>query len=148
MSQGSTAPHCLTKTPFWKQRKSHLTSTWNFAMPVPHSEEIRRGIPLFLCALDDRVEKGRGESQMRQECLVKHGIGTRQVRGWSPEKQRKTMKIAMKPTPNIKAVELLKLIYNNWKSLSTPRATQNNISANKQAGFSAEPSTAANDNRG
>ena len=47
MSQRSTAQH--TDTPFCTIRKSHVT--WNFAVPGPHSEEIRRCILLFLCTL-------------------------------------------------------------------------------------------------
>ena len=50
MSQRSTAQHYHTDTPFCTTRKSHVT--WNFAVPVPHSEEIRRCILLFLCTLD------------------------------------------------------------------------------------------------
>ena len=48
MSQRSTAQHCHTNTPFCKSRV-----TWNFAVPVPHSEEIQRCIHvlLFLCTL-------------------------------------------------------------------------------------------------
>ena len=49
MSQRSTAQHHHTDTPFCTIRKSHVT--WNFAVPVPHSEEIRRCILLFLCTL-------------------------------------------------------------------------------------------------
>ena len=49
MSQRSTAQHYHTDTPFCTIRKSHVT--WNFAVPVPHSEEIRRCILLFLCTL-------------------------------------------------------------------------------------------------
>ena len=36
-------------TPFCTIRKSHVT--WNFAVPVPHSEETRRCTLLFLCTL-------------------------------------------------------------------------------------------------
>ena len=50
MSQRSTAQHYHTDTPFCTIRKSHVT--WNFAVPGPHSEEIRRCILLFLCTLD------------------------------------------------------------------------------------------------
>ena len=50
MSQRSTAQHCHTDTPFCTIRNSHVT--WNFAVPVPHGEEIRRCILLFLCTLD------------------------------------------------------------------------------------------------
>ena len=49
MSQRSTAQHCHIDTPFCTIRKSHVT--WNFAVPVPHTEEIRRYILLFLCTL-------------------------------------------------------------------------------------------------
>ena len=49
MSQRSTAQHCHIDTPFCTIRKSHFT--WNFAVPGPHSEEIRRCILLFLCTL-------------------------------------------------------------------------------------------------
>ena len=49
MSQRSTAQHCHIDTPFCTIRKSHVT--WNFAVPGPHSEEIRRCILLFLCTL-------------------------------------------------------------------------------------------------
>ena len=49
MSQRSTAQHCHIDTPFCTIRKSHVT--WNFAVPVPHSEEIRHCILLFLCTL-------------------------------------------------------------------------------------------------
>ena len=49
MSQRSTAQHYHTDTPFCTIRKSHVT--WNFAVPGPHSEEIRRCILLFLCTL-------------------------------------------------------------------------------------------------
>ena len=49
MSQRSTAQHCHIYTPFCTIRKSHVT--WNFAVPVPHSEEIRRCMLLFLCTL-------------------------------------------------------------------------------------------------
>ena len=48
MSQRSTA-YYHTDTPFCTQQKSHIT--WNFAVPVPHSEEIRQCILLFLCTL-------------------------------------------------------------------------------------------------
>ena len=47
MSQRSTAQHCHIDTPFCTICKSHVT--WNFAVPKPHSEEIRRCILLFLC---------------------------------------------------------------------------------------------------
>ena len=50
MSQRSTAQHCHIDTLFCTIRKSHVT--WNFAVPGPHSEEIRRCILLFLCTLD------------------------------------------------------------------------------------------------
>ena len=50
MSQRSTAQHCDIDTPFCTIRKSHVT--WNFAVPEPHSEEIRRCTLLFLCTLD------------------------------------------------------------------------------------------------
>ena len=50
MSQRSTAQHYHTDTPFCTIRKSHVT--WNFAVPGPHSEEMRRCILLFLCTLD------------------------------------------------------------------------------------------------
>ena len=49
MSQRSTAQHCHINTPLCTIRKSHVT--WNFAVPVLHSEEIRRCILLFLCTL-------------------------------------------------------------------------------------------------
>ena len=49
MSQRSTTQHCHIDTPFCTIRKSHVT--WNFAVPGPHSEEIRRCILLFLCTL-------------------------------------------------------------------------------------------------
>ena len=49
MSQWSTAQHCHIGTPFCTIRKSHVN--WNFAVPVPHSEEIRRCTLLFLCTL-------------------------------------------------------------------------------------------------
>ena len=52
MSQRSTAQHYHTDTPFCTIRKSHVT--WNFAVPGPHSEEIRRCILLFLCTLGDK----------------------------------------------------------------------------------------------
>ena len=57
MSQRSTTQRCHTDTPFCTIRKSHVTSlrTWNFAVPVPHSEEIRRRILLFLCTLGVHV---------------------------------------------------------------------------------------------
>ena len=58
MSQRSTVQHCFIDTPFCTIRKSHVT--WNFAVPVPHSEEIRRCILLFLCALG--IMKDRDES--------------------------------------------------------------------------------------
>ena len=51
MSQQSTAQHCHIDTPFCTIRKSHVT--WNFAVPAPHSEEIRRCILLFLCTLGE-----------------------------------------------------------------------------------------------
>ena len=50
MSQRSTAQHCHIETPFCTIRKSHVT--WNFAVPAPHSEEIRRCTLLLLCTLD------------------------------------------------------------------------------------------------
>ena len=53
MSQRSAAQHCHIDTPFCTIRKSHVT--WNFAVPGPHSEEIRRCILLFLCTLDGRL---------------------------------------------------------------------------------------------
>ena len=46
MSHRSTAQHCHIDTPFCTIRKSHVNG--NFAVPVPHSEEIRRCILLFL----------------------------------------------------------------------------------------------------
>ena len=49
MSQRSTEQHCHIDTPLCTIRKSHVT--WNFAVPVLHSEEIRRCILLFLCTL-------------------------------------------------------------------------------------------------
>ena len=55
MSQRSTAQHCHIDTPFCTIRKSHVT--WNFAVPGPHSEEIRRCILLFLCTLGVGAEK-------------------------------------------------------------------------------------------
>ena len=54
MSQRSTAQHCHIYTPFCTKRKSHVT--WNFAVPVPHSEEIRRCILLFLCTLGNSID--------------------------------------------------------------------------------------------
>ena len=58
MSQRSTAQHCHIDTPFCTIRKSHVT--WNFAVPGPHSEEIRRCILLFLCTLDYTYRRLRG----------------------------------------------------------------------------------------
>ena len=55
MSQRSTAQHYHTDTPFCTIRKSHVT--WNFAVPGPHSEEIRRCILLFLCTLGTTLAK-------------------------------------------------------------------------------------------
>ena len=49
MSQRSTTQHYHTDTPLCTIRKSHVT--WNFAVRVPHSEEIRRCILLFSCTL-------------------------------------------------------------------------------------------------
>ena len=49
MSQRSVAQHYHTDTPFCTIRKSHVT--WNFTVPVTHSEEIRRCILLFFCTL-------------------------------------------------------------------------------------------------
>ena len=49
-SQRSTAQHCHIDTPFCTIHKSHVTR--NFAVPVPHSERIRRCTLLFLCTLD------------------------------------------------------------------------------------------------
>ena len=49
MSQWSAAQHCHTDTLFCTIRKSHVT--WNFAVPVPHNEEIRRCKLLFLSTL-------------------------------------------------------------------------------------------------
>ena len=49
MSQRSAAQHWHIDTPFCTICKSHVT--WNFAVPVPHTEEIRRCILLFLCTL-------------------------------------------------------------------------------------------------
>ena len=64
MSQRSTAQHCHIDTPFCTIRKSHVT--WNFAVPGPHSEEIRRCILLFLCTLDrtQNSPKRRQEKQL------------------------------------------------------------------------------------
>ena len=56
----TAAQHCHIDTAFCTIRKSHVT--WNFAVPGPHSEEIRRCILLFLCTLDytkvNQREKG------------------------------------------------------------------------------------------
>ena len=61
-------------------------------MPVPHSVDICRCILLFLCTLDDTVEKGMEQPRIRLECLVKHGS---EVRG-----QKNTLLLrAMQPTP-------------------------------------------------
>ena len=49
MTERSVAQHNNTDTPFCTIRKSHVT--WNFAVPGPHSEEIRRCILLFLWTL-------------------------------------------------------------------------------------------------
>ena len=49
MSQRSTAQHCQIDTQVCTIHKSHIA--WNFAVPVPHREEIRRCILLFLCSL-------------------------------------------------------------------------------------------------
>ena len=49
VSQRSTALHCHPGAPFCTIRKSNVT--WNFAVPVPHSKEIKRCILLFLCTL-------------------------------------------------------------------------------------------------
>ena len=49
MIQRSTAKHCQIDIPFCTKRKSYVT--WNFTVPVNHSEEIRRSILLFLCTL-------------------------------------------------------------------------------------------------
>ena len=57
MSQRSAAQHCHIDTPFCTIRKSHVT--WNFAVAVPHSEEIRRCILLFLGTLAAGYSEGR-----------------------------------------------------------------------------------------
>ena len=49
MSQWFIMQHCHIDTPFCTTRKSHVT--WNFALSVPYSEEIRRCILLFLRTL-------------------------------------------------------------------------------------------------
>ena len=67
MSQRSTAQHYHTDTPFCTIRKSHVT--WNFAVPVPYSEEIRRCILLFLCTLD----RAHTESERQSTSFVFHG---------------------------------------------------------------------------
>ena len=68
MSQRSTAQHYHTDTPFCTIRKSHVT--WNFAVPGPHSEEIRRCILLFLCTLDV-IDRPR----LRSTCSAGAGEG-------------------------------------------------------------------------
>ena len=66
MSQWSTAQHCHTDTPVYTIRKSHVT--WNFAVPVHHSEEIRRRILLFLCTLDVIDESGNQTGRLTVHC--------------------------------------------------------------------------------
>ena len=76
MSQQSTAQHCHIDTPFCTIRKSHVT--WNFAVPGPHSEEIRRCILLFL----SRVHKNKS---MQHHTL---GSGTAEFQVTWPPKLR------------------------------------------------------------
>ena len=48
MSQRSTAQHCHIDTPFCTIRKSHVT--WNFAVPGPHSELVKRSGVAYSCS--------------------------------------------------------------------------------------------------
>ena len=71
MSQRSAAQHCHIDTPFCTIRKSHVT--WNFAVPGPHSEEIRRCILLFLCTLV-LMYSWRSRHGWREICTNQLGI--------------------------------------------------------------------------
>ena len=68
MSQRSTAQHYHTDTPFCTIRKSHVT--WNFAVPGPHSEEIRRCILLFLCTLAVVYVRSTFSSSLRRPLIL------------------------------------------------------------------------------
>ena len=83
MSQRSTAQHCHIDTPFCTIRKSHVT--WNFAVPGPHSEEIRRCILLFLCTLGTIERLGESSATHNSQSASRSGVEAwvaRNLNGW------------------------------------------------------------------